>query len=214
MNTPPEYEPWKLGSLRRVDGARTNYCSTYWGIDGKSTIEEQVWNCHGFLGENGKTKAQTVLDWCVGSRLLEVACAPGAFLKLAREAGFECTGIEPCAEHVPFIRDYSGCTVANLMFEDFLAGPEFHTLVATDLIEHVDDPEDFVAQAMGMLKPLGRLILMTPVLGYSIPWRDCDFHPEHLHLLHEDHIKEWLKPIHMELWYPGHMLIVCEKEAA
>jgi 2-polyprenyl-3-methyl-5-hydroxy-6-metoxy-1,4-benzoquinol methylase len=138
MTVPPEYAPWKLGSLRRTDGTTTDYRVPYWGVDGKSTIEDQVWNCHGFIGDNGKTKAQTVLDWCVGNKLLEIGCAPGSFLKLAKEAGYECTGLEPCAYHVPFIREYSGCTVANMMFDDFLAGPEFSTIVALDVIEHVN----------------------------------------------------------------------------
>jgi len=211
MTLPPEYEQLPNGTLKRVDGAITRYDEPYWGHEGRSTIQDQLFNCHGFKGENGKTKAETLLEWCIGHKLLEIGCAPGAFLKLATDAGFNCTGIEPCAEHVPFIRDHSGCTVANLHFEDYYAAPEWDSIVFADVLEHVQDPFAFIEKALFLLRPLGRLIIMIPAIMKDGVFREQDLCPEHLWLFSERHLNEWLHPIHMSRWYPGHILVVVEK---
>jgi 2-polyprenyl-3-methyl-5-hydroxy-6-metoxy-1,4-benzoquinol methylase len=210
VNIPPEYIRLPSGTLKRIDGAITDYTKPYWGVDGKSTIEEQIYNVGQFVGVNGKTKAATALGYCVGTTLLEIGCAPGEVMLQARMRGFDCVGLEPCPQHIDFIRKHSGCKTLNQSFEEFPEVLKFDNVVALDVIEHVDDPEAFIEKCRRHLKPEGRIILMTPVIGDDIPWRDCDFHPEHLHLLHIDHINEWLKPLHTELWYPGHMTIVCE----
>jgi len=211
VNIPPEYTQLPSGTLKRNDGATTDYTQPYWGVEGKSSIEEQVFNVGVFPGLNGKTKAETALSYAVGQDLLEIGCAPGEVLRQAKAAGFWCIGLEPCKEHAQFIADHSGCLVFSESFEDFKTDGRADTIIALDVLEHVPDPEAFVEKAFCLLNPKGRLILMTPVIGPDIPWRDCDFHPEHLHLFHIDHIKEWLKPIALELWHPGHMTIVCEK---
>lgn len=210
MNTPPEYEPWKMGSLRRVDGAVTDYTQPYWGKDGKSTIEEQVFNVGEFKGLDGQTKAEALLEHARGKILLEIGCAPGVVLLTAKQLGFDARGIEPCEEHIEFIREFSGCPVHQGLFENLHLQIKYDTIIAADVLEHVSDPERFVDKALSLLAPGGRLILMTPVISDKWEWRECDFHPEHLHLFSEEHIRSWLKPIHMELWYPGHCLIVCE----
>lgn len=207
---PPEYTRLPSGTLKRIDGATTDYTKPYWGVDGKSSIEDQVFNVGFFIGDNGKTKAATALGYCTGLTLLEIGCAPGELMLQARMKGYECVGLEPCPEHIDFIRKHSGCKTLNQSFEEFPEVLKFDNVVALDVIEHVDDPEAFIEKCRRHLKPGGRIVLMTPVLGGGIPWRDCDFHPEHLHLLHIDHINGWLKPLHTELWYPGHMTIVCE----
>lgn len=212
MKIPPEYTQLPNGTLKRNDGATTDYTKPYWGTDGKSSISEQVYNVGQFIGDNGKTKAETALSYAVGQQLLEIGCAPGEILRQAVERGFAVVvGLEPCPEHIEFIERTSKAAVICRSFEDFDTDLTYDTIIALDVIEHVPDPKAFVQKAMDLLNPKGRLILMTPVIGPDIPWRDCDFHPEHLHLFHIDHIKEWLNPITLELWYPGHMTIVCEK---
>jgi 2-polyprenyl-3-methyl-5-hydroxy-6-metoxy-1,4-benzoquinol methylase len=212
VNIPPEYTQLPNGTLKRNDGATTDYTQPYWGVEGKSSIEEQVFNVGVFLGDNGKTKAETAMSYAVGEQLLEIGCAPGEILRQAVAKGFAVVvGLEPCPEHIEFIESHSNAAVICRSFEDFDTDLTYDTIIALDVLEHVPDPEAFVDKAFSLLNSKGRLILMTPVLGPDIPWRDCDFHPEHLHLFHIDHIKEWLNPIALELWHPGHMTIVCEK---
>jgi 2-polyprenyl-3-methyl-5-hydroxy-6-metoxy-1,4-benzoquinol methylase len=211
VNIPPEYTQLPSGTLKRNDGATTDYTQPYWGVDGKSSIEEQVFNVGTFLGLNGKTKAETALQYATGLHLLEIGCAPGEVLRQAVALGFIPIGLEPCPEHIEFIESHSGADILCIPFEEFKSGTTYDAIIALDVLEHVSDPEAFVEKAFSLLNPKGRLILMTPVIGPDIPWRDCDFHPEHLHLFHIDHIKEWLKPIALELWHPGHMTFVCEK---
>lgn len=209
----PDYEPWKHGSLRRKGDVDFDYTVPYWGGD-KSTLEEQRFNLTEFTGVNCKSKVATALEHCRGLRVLEIGCAPGSFLQYAHRRGFQPVGIEPCREHAEEIRVFSGCPVLCGHFEELTFPNTFHSIVALDVIEHVPDPEAFVAKCMELLEPGGRLVLMTPVFGDGIPWRECDFHREHVTLFSVEHIRQWLNPIVFELWWPGHMLIVCEKEAA
>jgi 2-polyprenyl-3-methyl-5-hydroxy-6-metoxy-1,4-benzoquinol methylase len=211
MNIPPEYEQLPSGTLKRIDGATTDYTQTYWGVEGKSSIEEQIFNVGVTLGENGKTKVETALQYATGTHLLEIGCAPGELLRQAVAMGFNAVGLEPCEEHAPFIRDHSNAKVLCQSFEEHPEVLTYDAIIALDVLEHVTDPTAFVDKAFRQLNPKGRLILMTPVIGSGIPWRDCDFHPEHLHLFHIDHLREWMKPTHEELWLPGHYTLVCEK---
>lgn len=210
MNIPPEYTKLPNGTLKILGGQVADYTKPYWGVSNRSTITEQIYNVGEFIGINGKTKAATTLDYCVGTTLLEIGCAPGEVMRQAKERGFKCVGLEPCEEHIDFIANLSGAEVNCSMFEDFKPKTKFDNVVALDVIEHVGDPEAFIDKCRSHLNPGGRIILMTPIIGPGIPWRDCDFHPEHLQLFHIDHINEWLNPLHLELWYPGHMTIVCE----
>lgn len=50
-----------------------------------------------------------------------------------------------------------------------LSGPKFTTVVAGELIEHLERPFDFVRKLKGLLEPGGRLILSTPnPLGFPM----------------------------------------------
>jgi 2-polyprenyl-3-methyl-5-hydroxy-6-metoxy-1,4-benzoquinol methylase len=209
----PIYEVLQNGTLRLTNPNRLDYCNDpYWGVDGKSTLEDQRYNLEQHLNADGISKVDYALRRCVGNSLLEIGCAPGSLLRVARERGFNAIGIEPNEEYVDRIEKYSGC---NVICGEFPSTTNivmnFDTIVALDVLEHVKDPEAFVAAALKLLNPDGRLVLMVPALLEDGLSRGQDKHFEHLHLFSERHLREWLKPIEISRWELGHETIVVEK---
>jgi 2-polyprenyl-3-methyl-5-hydroxy-6-metoxy-1,4-benzoquinol methylase len=112
-------------------------------------------------------------------KLLEVGCARGDFLRVARDS-FDAYGVEPnpeladsAAQVAPVYRDIIERTAWN----DFDVVASFH------VIEHVDSPRSFIAAAAERLKVGGLLAIETPNID-SFPfkvlksrWRQ--FIPEH-----------------------------------
>lgn len=197
-----------------VEFPREKYLENYWDGVQHSTIEQQRYNLEVIENEKGETKVQAVLKHCKSGPILEVACAPGSFLKHARLAGFEAEGIEPDDRYTQGICDYSDCDVTTGFFEDIYwegedeGYPQFWTIVAMDLLEHLSNPERFVERCRDLLFEGGRLILMIPTIDTC---REQDFHPEHVNLWSQKYIQEWLKPSIIEEFLPGHTVVVVEK---
>jgi 2-polyprenyl-3-methyl-5-hydroxy-6-metoxy-1,4-benzoquinol methylase len=214
----PIYEVLQNGTLRLTNPKPLDYCrDEYWGVDGKSTLEDQRYNLEQHMNADGISKVDYVLQRCVGDKLLEIGCAPGSLLRVARERGFDAVGIEPNMIYIDAIIAHSGCTVLCGLFPDvlsvpLLAGRSFDSIVATDVLEHVKDPEAFVAAALNILNTGGRLILMIPARLEDGLFREQDMHFEHIHLFSEKHLREWLNPVEVSRWELGHEVIVVEKQ--
>lgn len=128
---------------------------------------------------NAQWRVDLIKNFRTSGRLLEVGCARGDFLRVARES-FDVSGVEPnpsladCAEAVaPIHRD----VIETLPWHDFDIVASFH------VIEHVDSPKRFVSAMAERIKPGGLLVLETPDIN-SLPfqlmkakWRQ--FIPEH-----------------------------------
>jgi len=160
------------------------------------------------------TKSENVLLHCVGTSILEIGCAPGAFLKLAVEQGFECEGIAPEKGLSQAINAHCGCPIIEGFFPEALKDSDrlFDNVVAMDVFEHIVDGEGFVEQCMKRLNPNGRLILMIPMLSDDEDFREQDFCDEHVVIYHKDHLEEWLKPVVFDTWIAGHSIVVIEKK--
>lgn len=211
----PIYETLPNGTLRLTNPKPLDYCNDpYWGVDGKSTIDDQRYNLEQHLNADGISKVDCALRRCVGNTLLEIGCAPGSLLRVARERGFDAIGVEPNKEYVETIANHSSCVVLHGEFPVIskLVNWTVDSIVALDVLEHVKDPEAFVSAALNLLNPGGRLILMVPALLEDGLFREQDKRFEHLHLFSEKHLREWLNPIEISRWELGHETIVVEKQ--
>ena len=213
MNIPPEYTKLQCGSFRLENPTSIDYTNQYWGNDlQKSSIEEQCYNVNGYRNARGETKSFSVLRHCVGRSILEIGCSPGEFMKVASGAGFECCGIDPCKGDFDFVSKRSCGTIVNGFFPHIqLPVEEFDTIVAMDVIEHVDDPETFVRSAMDLLTYRGRLILMMPALYDDGLFDEKNFCSEHINIFSQKKLRSWLKPILFDRWMVGHEIVVIEK---
>lgn len=97
------------------------------------------------------------------SRLLDIGCSYGLFLKLARGEGLQVYGVELSKDACRYCRDTLGLNVycGDVKDIDF---PEnyFDVITAIEIIEHMQSPNDFIFKIHKILKPGGVLYLVTP----------------------------------------------------
>ncbi|MFN3403899.1 MAG: class I SAM-dependent methyltransferase [Cytophagaceae bacterium] len=98
-----------------------------------------------------------------GGNILDIGCANGFFLEVARDKGFNPFGIE--------ISEYSARLAAqkfgkDKIFNGVLEEAKFpepmEVITMFDLIEHVYDPVDLLKRAKALLKENGIIVITTP----------------------------------------------------
>ena len=121
-----------------------------------------------------------------GARLLDVGCALGCLLGVARERGFEAYGIDVNASAVARARGEFGDRVsaAALDAEPF-PGRRFHVVTLVDVLEHVPDPVALLAAVHRRLEPDGRILAVLPnaagFVARVLRARWPHYAPEHLY---------------------------------
>ncbi len=105
-----------------------------------------------------------------GRRLLEVGCAQGELLVLARRRGWNVVGIELSSPAAEYARRQWDLNVRTGTIEQHAADvPPCDLAVATDVIEHVPEPRRFLGSMASALGPGGLVLLETP--NWDSPWR-------------------------------------------
>jgi len=102
------------------------------------------------------------------ARLLEVGCARGVFLDLARRAGYQVSGVEMNRYAAAYARRNFGLDVSAGSFEEFSDPGGYDVIAAFDVIEHVIDPAVFMARVAALLKPGGLAFIGTPDSASSL----------------------------------------------
>jgi SAM-dependent methyltransferase len=102
----------------------------------------------------------------VGSRrgrLLDIGCSAGLFAELARASGWDVLGIEPSRWLADRAGERLGGGVLCSLFEEVPLAPHcFDAVCLWDVLEHVPDPQTFLAKAAAALRPGGVLALNVP----------------------------------------------------
>lgn len=98
-------------------------------------------------------------------RLLDVGCATGKFMALAAGKGWDVEGVDVSLFAVQVAREKG--LKAHLGTIDSLSLPpeSFDVVTAFDVLEHVRDLRSFLEAIHAVLKPGGRLILLSPNAG-------------------------------------------------
>jgi SAM-dependent methyltransferase len=103
----------------------------------------------------------------IGCTVLDLAAGSGAMSQRLVDAGYKVTATDYVVENfrlhssVPFFQiDLNG---------QFSAGQEsvFETVVASEIIEHLENPRNFIRECFRLLKPGGTLVMSTPNLNNS-----------------------------------------------
>jgi SAM-dependent methyltransferase len=119
-------------------------------------------------------------------RVLDAGCATGALLAKLRDRGWACAGVElsPSAEYA---RTERGLDVRSASLEESrFPDASFDLVLASHLIEHLNDPAAFVREAYRVLAPGGSFLVTTPnIAGFQARlfrsrWRSAIF--DHLYL--------------------------------
>lgn len=149
-------------------------------------------------------------SYVAGGRLLDVGCGDGAMLRLLRELGWQdLHGIEPGPEAARVARS-TGASVLSAGIEDAIDGfPDAHfdAIVASMVMEHLEQPYAVVAQLARKLRPGGELLLSTVDRGsvdarfYGAYWAGFDF-PRHMTYFRRRDIEALVAPYFSDVeWF-------------
>jgi 2-polyprenyl-3-methyl-5-hydroxy-6-metoxy-1,4-benzoquinol methylase len=141
-----------------------------------------------------------------GRRLLEIGCAYGGFLRLAKGRGWSCVGIEASASAAfeassAGLEVYGGSAQSNLRS---LGSRKFDVIAMWHVIEHFPDARQVLSSIAPLLTSGGYLTLRTPnaesmgarLLGRRWEWF---YAPEHIFLYTARGIRRLLKEFDLEL---------------
>jgi SAM-dependent methyltransferase len=129
-------------------------------------------------------------------RLLDVGCASGLFLRCAADAGWQVVGVEPakmlCDQARRTLAGQGELMCATLQ-ESSLPMSSFDAVTLWDVLEHVQDPLQFMSACGALLKPGGHLFVNVPdldslqarVLGARWPL----LLPEHLNYFNRNSLR-------------------------
>jgi SAM-dependent methyltransferase len=99
-------------------------------------------------------------------RLLDVGTAAGAFLKAAKDDGWDVTGVEPNRWLADWGRTEYGVTIHVGSIDDVVLPPaSFDVVTLWDVIEHTPDPMHVLRRAHQLLAPGGLLVVNYPDIG-------------------------------------------------
>lgn len=99
-----------------------------------------------------------------GSRVLDIGCAYGLFLKMIAPEYPDPVGIDPCEDAIGFVRERGFQGFVGSIETVDLKG-EFAAICLWDTIEHLPDPIRTIKKALEHLAPGGTLFLTTGDFG-------------------------------------------------
>lgn len=138
-------------------------------------------------------------------RLLDIGCATGIFLDGMRRFGWEVTGVEPTRSAATYAQERFGLDVFNGRLEDAnLPTAHFDAITMWDVLEHVHEPRQIIAELARLLRPGGLLVLSMPnptaleadLFGRF--WAGWDL-PRHLNLFKPTHLQRHLAEVGLDV---------------
>jgi 2-polyprenyl-3-methyl-5-hydroxy-6-metoxy-1,4-benzoquinol methylase len=95
-------------------------------------------------------------------RLLEIGCHTGFFCKVARDLGWTVTGVDISPTMIELARREFGLDVRCGNWLDMSFDTPFDFVYCSHTVEHVPNPEDWMARFRDILAPGGKLCLEVP----------------------------------------------------
>lgn len=97
-----------------------------------------------------------------GAKLLDLGCGRGEFLEGFKKAGLDVFGLDrdPHATKAVNAIEVKTCDFEKNKFP--YADNTFDVVFSKSVVEHFFDPENFILESLRVLKPGGRIIMMTP----------------------------------------------------
>jgi len=130
-------------------------------------------SCHGYAYayENRRDRTLALVEEVVprGSRILDVAAAQGNFSLTLAERGYRVTWNDLRADLVDYVKlkhEHGDITFAPGNVFELEFNRVFDCVVATEVIEHVAHPDDFLKKLSQMVRPGGYVVLTTPNGAY------------------------------------------------
>lgn len=97
-------------------------------------------------------------------RLLDIGCATGYFMEVARRSGWEAEGVD-ISEHASRVGRAKGLTIYTGAMPPKDLRDSYDAITLLDVIEHVQDPKAVIAQCGRLLREGGIIVVTTPDSG-------------------------------------------------
>jgi len=104
-----------------------------------------------------------------GARILDLGCGNGSLLSVCQGRGWKLHGIDLSVSAIKLARECHPSVSFSVgdVTETVTYPPNyFDAIASTEVIEHLYNPRQFIANCYRLLKPRGKLILSTPYHGY------------------------------------------------
>ncbi len=167
---------WRCAGCNTLHSAEDVDLSSYYSAyplhrldPDEATVVTRIWG-------NNQLRVLTRQGVKTSNRILDYGCGSGRFVRFVTYKGYTAYGYDP---YVPMYADRR------------LLNERYDVIVAWDVIEHVEDPREFLATLAALLLPGGLLVIGTPnadhiSLRTSEPRGIPELHqPYHRHVLSE-----------------------------
>lgn len=146
-----------------------------------------------FIGRNRCIKhlINTTFPLHKNKRFLEVGCGTGYVLRLLQSMGFRVTGLDMHKEALNFARRRTNASLVCSTLEKYRSLHLFDAIGAFDVIEHVDNDNDFIRQCGTKLGTNGWLYLSVP--AHMSLWSEYDIISGHKRRYTKDMLQTLLK---------------------
>lgn len=131
----------------------------------------QAWNIEQSEDQVSEMKKKTfrgylkpITNLLASGRLLDIGCATGDLMEVAREDGFDVYGLEVSPEGIRRCKDKFGedrIRGSHLKSGDF-PREFFDVITLSDVFEHIPEPVVFLKNVYDILRPGGLLMISTP----------------------------------------------------
>ncbi len=152
----------KLASLRKAVKARILQDQFGYPVNAQGGLLSQILS---WIGPLKEIVGGSIMYLKASERahLLDVGCGNGRFLVQMRELGWEVMGVEPDSEAVRIAKERFGLDVFQGTLEEVkFPDNSFDAITMNHVIEHVPDPIGLLAECRRILKPVGKLVMVTP----------------------------------------------------
>ena len=146
----------------------------------------------GVLENNGQSNKEEP------ARVLDLGCATGSLLAELKKRGWETVGIEIGDLQADYGKYKKNLDIRSLPLEENnFPASYFNVVLASHLIEHLNNPFSFLREVCRILKDGGHLFITTPNISgfqarlYRGKWRSAIF--DHLYLFSKFTLKNLLK---------------------
>lgn len=120
----------------------------------------------GFNGRLVRYSFEALKPHFTGTSCLELGSADGQMTEMLLDVFDEIVSVDGSPTYAREVRERlggrDGLSVEQALFEEYETDRRFDTIVATHILEHVEDPVDVTRRALEWVAPEGRLVVAVP----------------------------------------------------
>jgi 2-polyprenyl-3-methyl-5-hydroxy-6-metoxy-1,4-benzoquinol methylase len=129
-------------------------------------VEQDLMRIRTFVAALQWLRRKYRLRFSKETKVLDIGCAGGAFLRAAQSLGLSAVGVEPSKWLGEYARSKHGLEVyTGTLFDHPFPEASFDVVTLWDVIEHVPDPSSELKEVYRILKPEGLLVVNYPDFG-------------------------------------------------